>query len=106
MALNSQGSAVSHGVFATLHSIFRQSQNESRPLIDLAGNSGFSPMRLDNRFDQAQTEAETPLRTALVPAIKPGPNFVLLFKRNTDARIAEHGDGFVRFALNGDIHTT
>src|SRR5205809_3323690 len=63
-------------------------------------------MRLDNRFDQAQAEAETPLRTALVPAIKPGPNFVLLFKRNTDARIAENRDGFVRFALNGDIHAT
>src|SRR3954467_11605224 len=61
-------------------------------------------MRFDKRLDQAQTEAQAALRTALVAAIKTAPDFVLFLLWDSHAVVAEEHQGFLRRAASLDLH--
>ena len=85
LALNSRKLAQ----FADSNS-FRQSHCELRPFVHFAGQSHFAAVGFDHGFDQTQSQAQAPLRTAFVAAIEARPDFVLPLGRDADAAIAEN----------------
>src|SRR5436190_6107381 len=63
-------------------------------------------MGFDNGFDQTEAKAKTALGTALVAAIKAGPNLVLLLRRDADAIVAEFCEGVSWLGPDRNADTT
>src|ERR1051326_6823044 len=70
-----------------------QPHDKLRALVRLAVDFDGAAVSFDDGFDQAQTEAEAALGSAFVAAVEPGPDFILLFGRNSYATVAEGNRG-------------
>ena len=69
--------------------LLRQADGEFGALVGLAGDGDLAAVGFDDGFDQAQAQAQAALGTALVAAIEPGPDLVLLLGGDADAGVAE-----------------
>ena len=63
-------------------------------------------MRLDDRFDQTQAEAETPLRAAFIAAEKPIPNSRQFIGRYADTRVSDNHNRLFIFLKRFDLHAS
>ena len=79
---------------------------EARAFADCTLHFDATAVGVDNGADKAQAESKSPLRTALVAAIKPLPDARDFLRWNSFTGIFDLDDNFVAAGLRGDFNAT
>src|SRR5215831_15361552 len=83
------------GELAELGGRNREIECEQRAYARLTGDLDAPLVRLHHRFDQAQSQSQSPLRAALIATVEAVPDLGRFFRRNPNAGIFNRDDGLL-----------